>query len=138
MPENISVGNSKTIIAIGRRKTAVARVKLSAGSGKLVVNKKPVDKYFAGLPRFQMTVIEPLKITNLLSQYDVSAVVGGGGVMAQSEAIRHGIARAIASIDAGFKATMKKEGFLTRDDRMVERKKPGRAKARKSFQWTKR
>ncbi|MBN1384886.1 MAG: 30S ribosomal protein S9 [Elusimicrobia bacterium] len=134
----MSKDKSKIIIAKGRRKTAVANIKLSAGSGKVTVNGKSLDRYFAGLQRFQMTAIAPLASVNCSSQYDVGVNVSGGGVMAQSEAIRHGLARALASVDSGFKNTMKKEGFLTRDDRMVERKKPGRAKARKSFQWTKR
>jgi small subunit ribosomal protein S9 len=137
MSENITIGN-KEISAIGRRKTAVAKVKLFAGSGKIVVNSKPLDKYFSGLLRFQTTVGLPCKVTNTSTQYDIGVSVLGGGVMAQSEAIRHGISRALASISTEFKGILKKEGFLTRDDRMVERKKPGKAKARKSFQWTKR
>ena len=134
----MSKDTSKVITAIGRRKTAVAQVKLSAGSGKVVVNDKPLDTYFAGLMRFQRAALSPLEVVKVSTQYDVLASVAGGGVMAQAEAIRHGVARALASIDGGFKAIMKKEGYLTRDDRMVERKKPGKAKARKSFQWTKR
>lgn len=134
----MSKDTSKVITAIGRRKTAVAQVKLSAGSGKVVVNDKPLDIYFAGLMRFQRAALSPLEVVKVSTQYDVLASVAGGGVMAQAEAIRHGVARALASIDGGFKAIMKKEGYLTRDDRMVERKKPGKAKARKSFQWTKR
>ena len=130
--------SDKVITAIGRRKTAVAQVKLTPGSGKVTVNDKPLDGYFAGLVRFQRAAISPFETVKVVSQYDVSASVAGGGVMAQAEAIRHGIARALASIDGNFKALVKKEGFLTRDDRMVERKKPGKAKARKSFQWTKR
>jgi len=104
----------------------------------VTVNDKPLVNYFAGLERFQREAISPLALVNVPTQYDIFASVCGGGVMAQAEAIRHGIARSLASIDPGFKATMKKEGFLTRDSRMVERKKPGQAKARKSFQWTKR
>lgn len=134
----MSNDKSKIIITKGRRKTAVANIKLFAGSGKVTVNGKSLDKYFSGLPRFQIDAIAPLVSANCLSQYDVGINVAGGGIMAQSGAIRHGLARALAGIDTGFKNTMKKEGFLTRDDRMVERKKPGRAKARKSFQWTKR
>ncbi|MDO8734052.1 MAG: 30S ribosomal protein S9 [Elusimicrobiota bacterium] len=137
MSKDITVGNA-VITAIGRRKTAVAQVELSAGSGKVVVNDKSLDTYFAGLIRFQRAALSPFEAVKVSTQYDVSASVAGGGVMAQAEAIRHGIARALASIDGGFKAIMKKEGYLTRDDRMVERKKPGKAKARKSFQWTKR
>jgi len=134
----MSKDTSKVITAIGRRKTAVARVELSPGSGKVVVNDKPLDTYFAGLVRFQREVLAPFEMVKVSTQYDVSAKVAGSGVMAQAEAIRHGIARALASIDGGFKAIIKKEGYLTRDARMVERKKPGKAKARKSFQWTKR
>ncbi|HAX61127.1 MAG TPA: 30S ribosomal protein S9 [Elusimicrobia bacterium] len=134
----MSKDTGKVITAIGRRKTAVAQVELSVGSGKMIVNDKPLDIYFAGLMRFQREVLAPLETVKVSTQYDVSASVSGGGVMAQAEAIRHGIARALASIDGGFKALIKKEGYLTRDDRMVERKKPGKAKARKSFQWTKR
>ena len=134
----MSKDTGKFITAIGRRKTAVAKVELSPGSGKVVVNDKPLDIYFAGLIRFQRAALSPLEAVKVSSQYDVSASVAGGGVMAQSEALRHGIARALASIDGGFKTLIKKEGYLTRDDRMVERKKPGKAKARKSFQWTKR
>jgi small subunit ribosomal protein S9 len=134
----MSKDTGKVITAIGRRKTAVAQVKLSAGSGKVVVNDKPLDIYFAGLMRFQREALSPFEAVKVSTQYDVLASVAGGGVMAQAEAIRHGVARALASIDGGFKAVMKKEGYLTRDDRMVERKKPGKAKARKSFQWTKR
>ncbi|MFA5779782.1 MAG: 30S ribosomal protein S9 [Elusimicrobiota bacterium] len=134
----MSKDTGKVITAIGRRKTAVAQVKLSAGSGKVVVNDKPLASYFAGLVRFQRAALAPFEAVKVSTQYDVLASVAGGGVMAQAEAIRHGIARALASIDGGFKAIMKKEGYLTRDDRMVERKKPGKAKARKSFQWTKR
>lgn len=131
-------GTGKIIMSTGRRKTAVAKVTLSAGSGKFVVNGKTLDSYFSGLPRFQLSAVAPLSITNSISQYNVRVAVAGGGIMAQSEAIRHGIARALSSIDTKFKNHMKKVGFLTRDDRVVERKKPGRAKARKSFQWTKR
>ena len=124
--------------ATGRRKTAVASVQLLEGSGKVIVNNKSLDKYFAGLLRFQKAILAPLESVNRLSQYDIRVNVAGGGVMAQSEAIRHGLARALASVDSGFKTIVKKGGYLTRDDRMVERKKPGKAKARKSFQWTKR
>ncbi|MFH0947769.1 MAG: 30S ribosomal protein S9 [Elusimicrobiota bacterium] len=136
MSKDITTG--KVTIATGRRKTAVAKVELLAGSGKVVVNDKPLDNYFAGLVRFQRAVLAPLELVKVSTQYDVFASVAGGGVMAQAEAIRHGIARVLASIDGKFKTLIKKEGYLTRDDRMVERKKPGKAKARKSFQWTKR
>ena len=134
----MSKDRGKVIISTGRRKTAVAKITLSRGSGKFIVNGKSLDKYFSGLPRFQISASIPLVLTNSLSQYNINVVVSGGGIMAQSEAIRHGLARALSSVSSGFKNLMKKKGFLTRDDRMVERKKPGLAKARKSFQWTKR
>ncbi|HAM38691.1 MAG: 30S ribosomal protein S9 [Elusimicrobia bacterium RIFOXYC2_FULL_34_12] len=134
----MSKDKSNLIIATGRRKTSAAKVILTLGQGKVIVNGKPLDKYFAGLPRFQTEAIVPLNVANIMSQYNISVSVTGGGVMSQAEAIRHGIARALSTIDGNLKGIMKKESFLTRDDRMVERKKPGRAKARKSFQWTKR
>ncbi|MFH1540999.1 MAG: 30S ribosomal protein S9 [Elusimicrobiota bacterium] len=132
------IATSKVITAVGRRKTAVASVKLLSGSGKVLVNNKSLDSYFAGLIRLQQVVLMPLNAVKASTQYDVFATVRGGGVMAQAEAVRHGIARILASINTKFKVVVKKEGYLTRDDRMVERKKPGKAKARKSFQWTKR
>jgi ribosomal protein S9 len=128
----------KVIRAVGRRKTATAQVVMTPGSGSIIVNGKPVESFFAGLPRFQANVAAPLLAVNCVKLYNITAQVDGGGVMAQSEAIRHGLSRALSSLDAGFKATLKKKGFLTRDSRAVERKKPGKAKARKSFQWTKR
>ncbi|MEW6555935.1 MAG: 30S ribosomal protein S9 [Elusimicrobiota bacterium] len=128
----------KIINTVGRRKTAVAQVKLYSGNGKVIVNNKPVNNYFSGLLRLQEIATAPFNATKSFSQYDASITVLGGGVMAQAEAIRHGVARALALVDSGFKGILKKEGYLTRDDRMVERKKAGRPKARKSFQWTKR
>lgn len=134
----MSENTSKVIPSVGRRKTASARVLVSAGTGIIVVNGKTLENFFAGLPRFQANVLAPLNTVNCLKQYDIKVTVSGGGIMAQSEAIRHGISRVLAGLDAGFKAALKKKGFLTRDSRSVERKKPGKAKARKSFQWTKR
>ena len=134
----MSDSKDKMIRAVGRRKTATAQVVMIPGTGNIVINGKSVENFFAGLPRFQGNVVAPLVAVNCLKLYDITAQVDGGGVMAQSEAIRHGLSRALSSIDLGFKATLKKKGFLTRDPRAVERKKPGKAKARKSFQWTKR
>jgi len=126
------------ISSVGRRKTASARVLVSAGAGNIVINGKTLENFFAGLPKFQANVIAPLNALNCLKQYDITVTVRGGGVMAQSEAIRHGLSRVLSGMDVTFKAALKKKGYLTRDDRAVERKKPGKAKARKSFQWTKR
>jgi len=134
----MSETKSKMIPSVGRRKTASASVLVSPGAGNIVINGKTPEVFFAGLPRFQANVVAPLNALNCLKQYDMKVTVRGGGVMAQSEAIRHGLSRVLAGMDVTFKAALKKKGFLTRDDRAVERKKPGKAKARKSFQWTKR
>jgi len=126
------------IWGIGRRKTAVARVLLKSGGGNFIVNKRPLDEYFAGLPGLKQLTVEPLVATNLVNKFDILANVCGGGKSGQAGAIRHGISRALAKIDEQIRLTLRKEGFLTRDPRMVERKKPGRPKARKRFQFSKR
>jgi len=126
------------ILGVGRRKTAVARVVLKSGSGNVIVNSLPVDKYFSGLPGLKESTIEPLRVTNLLSKFDILANVSGGGRSGQAGAIRHGISRALAKVDEPTRLILRKEGFLTRDPRMVERKKPGQPKARKRFQFSKR
>ncbi|MDH5173939.1 MAG: 30S ribosomal protein S9 [Elusimicrobiota bacterium] len=123
---------------VGRRKTAIARVILRSGNGKIVINRLPLDKYFSGLPGLKELSIEPLKATNLLNKFDILANVSGGGKNGQAGAIRHGISRALAKIDEQTRLTLRKEGLLTRDPRMVERKKPGQPKARKRFQFSKR
>ncbi|MEK6531021.1 MAG: 30S ribosomal protein S9 [Deltaproteobacteria bacterium] len=122
---------------VGRRKTSVARVRLSAGSGVLTVNKKTADDYFKR-PSLGITARQPLELTNSSSKYDVSATVAGGGATGQAEAVRHGIARALVSADQNLRAPLKKAGFLTRDPRMKERKKYGQKGARKRFQFSKR
>jgi len=134
----MSENRNKEITSVGRRKTATARIILSPGTGKMLINGRLPETYFSGVPRFQENIIAPFLAINGLKQYDIKAIVTGGGIMAQSEAIRHGISRALSSLDVGFKSALKKKGYLTRDARAVERKKPGKAKARKSFQWTKR
>jgi len=128
----------KEIWGVGRRKTAVARVILKSGEGKVMINELPVDKYFSGLPGLKEFSIEPLIVTKLLSKLDISANVSGGGKSGQAGAIRHGISRALAKFDEQTRLTLRKEGFLTRDPRAVERKKPGQPKARKRFQFSKR
>lgn len=130
--------DNNILFATGRRKTSVAQVRLIPGAGKFTVNAKPADEFFGGHLSHKHTAFLPLAKTEQGKGFDVTAKVTGGGITGQAEAIRHGIARALAKIDGDIKKTMRKEGFLTRDARMVERKKPGRPKARKRFQYSKR
>jgi small subunit ribosomal protein S9 len=132
-----ATGAGRYIEAIGRRKTAIARVRLTKGDGKLVVNDKAAKEYFA-LPRLITAAIQPLTDLKIVDSYDVSAHVSGGGIHAQAEAIRLGIARALAEGEPDRKKILRVSGFLTRDSRMVERKKPGLLKARRRPQWAKR
>ncbi|MFH1725478.1 MAG: 30S ribosomal protein S9 [Elusimicrobiota bacterium] len=125
--------------ATGRRKTSVAQVRLIPnGDGKIVVNAKPLDEFFRGHARQISSAKSPLSKVEQGKGYDVTVKVTGGGVTGQAEAIRHGIARALAKIDDTVKKVMRKAGLLSRDARMVERKKPGQPKARKRFQYSKR
>jgi small subunit ribosomal protein S9 len=124
-------------IYVGRRKNATARVILRSGSGKVTVNKKEIEKYFP-LKTNRDDILLPFNITETLGSYDVLANVNGGGFTGQSEAIRLGIARALVDMNADFKPPLKAEGLMTRDPRMVERKKYGQPKARKKFQFSKR
>lgn len=121
----------------GRRKKAVARVRLLPGNGTIVVNKRSLDEYF-GLDTLKYIVKQPLTLVNALDKFDVYVNVCGGGFTGQAGAIRHGIARALLEADAGYKAELKKAGFLTRDPRMKERKKYGLKKARRAPQFSKR
>lgn len=127
----------ETAISTGRRKESVARVRLFLGSGKILVNGKPAEEYFPRQP-LQAMLREPLKAANAEGRFDVVASVIGGGIAGQAGAIRHGIARALASSDETAKPKLHKEGLLTRDPRMKERKKYGRKRARKGFQYSKR
>ncbi len=127
-----------TYFGSGRRKSSVARVRLTPGAGKILVNRRDFEDYFRGLSRHQAAITEPLKVTNARGKFDVWVNVRGGGVTGQADAIRLGISRALAQIDQGSRTLLRKQGFLTRDPRMVERKKPGRPKARKRFQFSKR
>jgi len=122
---------------LGRRKTAIARVRLSAGKGSFVVNGKPAKEYF-GMERLAKTAKDALKEVSLIEKYDISAVVKGGGIVSQAEAIRHGAARALVEINEDLKKPLRAAGHLTRDSRMVERKKYGLKKARRAAQWRKR
>ncbi len=123
--------------AVGRRKTSVARVRLTPGTGKRIANKITMKKH---LQReiLEMIIEQPLKLVGLSDKVDINVNVNGGGLSGQAGAIRHGIARALVKYDEELKSPLKKNGFLTRDSRMVERKKPGRPKARKKFQFSKR
>ena len=122
--------------AVGRRKKAVARVRLVAGDGKITINKRDIDNYF-GLETLKMTVRQPLALTNT-GNYDVLVNVNGGGLTGQAGAIRHGISRALCKADPELRATLKKSGLLTRDPRMKERKKYGLKAARRAPQFSKR
>ena len=123
--------------AVGRRKHAVARVRLVPGDGKIPINKRDIDQYF-GLETLKMTVRQPLALTDTASRFDVIVNVLGGGLAGQAGAIRHGIARALCVADADLRSPLKKEGFLTRDPRMKERKKYGLKAARRAPQFSKR
>jgi small subunit ribosomal protein S9 len=123
--------------ATGRRKDAVARVWLKPGSGKVTVNGRDQEVYFAR-PTLRLVINQPFAITDREGQYDIVATVKGGGLSGQAGAVKHGISQALSKYEPALRATVKTAGFLTRDSRVVERKKYGRAKARRSFQFSKR
>jgi small subunit ribosomal protein S9 len=123
--------------ATGKRKNAVARVWLKPGAGKIQVNAKDFQQYFAR-PVLQMLLKQPLQAANRADQFDIMATVTGGGLSGQAGAVRHGISKALTYFEPELRPVLKKGGFLTRDSRVVERKKYGRAKARRSFQFSKR
>jgi small subunit ribosomal protein S9 len=127
----------EAINAIGRRKAAVARIFLSDGKGKITVNGRDYKEYF-GAETLQYVVTQPLVLLNAADKYDIVVNLDGGGVKGQAEALRLGITRALIKIDEESKKALKANGFVTRDPREVERKKPGRPKARKRFQFSKR
>ena len=127
----------EAINALGRRKAAVARVYLSDGKGKITVNGRDYKEYF-GSEILQYVVTQPLLVLNAADKYDITVNLDGGGVKGQSEALRLGITRALIKIDEENKKILKSNGFVTRDPREVERKKPGQPKARKRFQFSKR
>jgi small subunit ribosomal protein S9 len=129
---------NQPIMATGRRKTAVAVVFLKEGNGKIVVNGRDIDEYFSGNLVQKHEAISPLLVTNLKSKLDIEIKADGGGITGQAGAIKLAIARALVEYNPDLKPLLKKHGMLKRDPRMVERKKPGKPKARKSFQWTKR
>lgn len=123
--------------ATGKRKNAIARVWIKPGSGKITVNGRDVTKYFAR-PVLQMVVNQPFTIVDRVGQFDVNCLVNGGGLSGQAGAVKHGISRALTFFEPALRGPLKLAKFLTRDARVVERKKPGRAKARKKFQFSKR
>lgn len=125
------------INTIGRRKTAVARVYMQPGNGEISINGKQLETYFPSELK-RIVVNQPLTVTEKIGQYTINVNVAGGGITGQAEAVRLAIARALVEEAIENKPALKKEGFMTRDSRMVERKKPGRRKARKRFQWVKR
>jgi small subunit ribosomal protein S9 len=125
------------INTLGRRKTSVARVYLKKGTGKVTVNKKDFKEFFP-VAMLQFKVLQPFALTETNEQYDVTVNVQGGGINGQAEAIRLGISRALVKVSEDLKPALKAEGLMTRDPRMVERKKPGQPKARKKFQFSKR
>ena len=125
------------INAIGRRKSAIARVYLTEGTGKIVINKVELDKYFPSAI-LQYVVKQPLELLDVDGKYDIKANLDGGGFTGQSQALRLAIARALVKVNAEDKKTLKDAGFHTRDSRVVERKKPGQPKARRNFQFSKR
>lgn len=129
--------NKDRAYATGKRKNSVARVWLKKGTGTIIVNGKTIEKYFTRLV-LQMIVNQPLEIIQSIDGYEIKATVSGGGLSGQAGALRHGISKALTYYDPGLRPTLKKVGFLTRDSRVVERKKAGLAKARRSYQFSKR
>lgn len=128
---------SEVINALGRRKAATARVYLAPGKGSITINKRELDNYFPSAI-LQYVVKQPLLTLNVGDNYDIRVNVDGGGIKGQAEAIRLGVARALVKLNAEDKPALKAQGFMTRDSRVVERKKPGQPKARKKFQFSKR
>ncbi len=125
------------INALGRRKTAVARVYVNTGKGNITINGKELNNYFVD-ETLQFIVKQPLEVTNTLAEFDIKVNLDGGGIKGQAEALRLGIARALCAINAEYRPALKAAGFLTRDSREVERKKPGQPGARRRFQFSKR
>ncbi|HEX2915042.1 MAG TPA: 30S ribosomal protein S9 [Chloroflexia bacterium] len=130
--------NKNYFYGTGRRKTAVARVRLVPGTGTFTVNGKTLTEYFGGRQLNEIVIMQPLRLVNRVGQYNVTVKVVGGGTSGQAGAVRHGIARALLQVDETLRPTLKKNGLLTRDARAKERKKPGLKRARKAPQYTKR
>ena len=132
-----ALDNKERSYATGKRKNSIARVWLKKGEGNISINGKSLKDYFSR-PVLQMIVNQPLEIIQSIGGYDIMATVKGGGLSGQAGALRHGISKALSIYDTGYRPTLKKVGFLTRDSRVVERKKAGLAKARRSYQFSKR
>ena len=132
-----SLDDKERSYATGKRKNSIARVWLKKGEGNISINGKLLKDYFSR-PVLQMIVNQPLEVIQSLGSYDIMATVKGGGLSGQAGALRHGISKALSTYDSGHRPTLKKVGFLTRDSRVVERKKSGLAKARRSYQFSKR
>ena len=133
----IKLDSKDRAYATGKRKNSVARVWLKKGDGKISINGKSIENYFSR-PVLQMIVNQPLEVVQGIGGYEIKATVKGGGLSGQAGAIRHGISKALCYYDLGLRPVLKKVGFLTRDSRVVERKKAGLAKARRSYQFSKR
>ena len=125
------------IYATGKRKTSIARVWMKPGTGEIVINKRPIDIFF-GRETSKMVIRQPLELTDNMGKFDILVNVSGGGISGQAGAIKHGITKALLEVNPELRATLKQAGFITRDSRIKERKKYGRAGARKSFQFSKR
>ena len=135
--QEIKLDNKDRAYATGKRKQSIARVWLKKGQGNISINGKSIDKYFSR-PVLQMIINQPLEVIQSTEGYDIMATVKGGGLSGQAGAIRHGISKALSLYDIGLRPALKKIGLLTRDSRVVERKKAGLAKARRSYQFSKR
>jgi small subunit ribosomal protein S9 len=142
MEETVSVQSTKSagleFIGTGRRKTSVARVRLKPGQGNILINGRSLEEYFSANKNFVQKVRQPFEITANINKFDVSANVSGGGITGQAGALLHGISRALVQADTDLRSALSKAGFLTRDSRMVERKKYGQSGARKRYQFSKR
>ena len=134
---NNILDNKERAYATGKRKNSIARVWLKKGSGEIIINGKTLDKYFSR-PVLQMIVNQPMEVIQSSGSYEIKATVKGGGLSGQAGALRHGISKALSLYDNSLRPVLKKVGFLTRDPRVVERKKFGLAKARRSYQFSKR
>ena len=133
----VKLDNKNRVYATGKRKNSIARVWLKKGDGSISINGKTIQNYFSR-PVLQMIVNQPLEVIQSIDGYEIMATVKGGGLSGQAGAIRHGISKALSLYDIGLRPALKKVGFLTRDSRVVERKKAGLAKARRSYQFSKR
>ena len=134
---NTILDNKERAYATGKRKNSIARVWLKRGKGEITINGKTLDKYFSR-PVLQMIVNQPMEVIQSIGSYEIKATVKGGGLSGQAGALRHGITKALSLYDISFRPALKNVGFLTRDSRVVERKKSGLAKARRSYQFSKR